>query len=139
MGTVCVHRNTLGTDHRALYYAAGLVAAAALLIEKKSRRAELALYLMPRAVDSLVATMAFKKMLPNVPHAELILFCAVSGGLMHLYENEPDTLASFLKGTIRRFVHRPSHLPIPHSASEAMMQVVTAEDDDADVGADAED
>ena len=123
MGTVCTHRNTVGKDHRALYYIAGLVAASALFIEKKSRRAELALYLMPRAVESLVATMAGKRMLPAVPHAELILFCVVSGGLMHLYENEPDTLAGFVKSTIRRFVHRPN-APLPHSASEAMMQVV---------------
>lgn len=57
MATVCAHRNAVGRDHRALYYAAGVVAASALFIEKKSRRAELALYLMPRAVDSLVATM----------------------------------------------------------------------------------
>ena len=123
MGTVCTHRNTVGKDHRALYYVAGLVAASALFIEKKSRRAELALYLMPRAVESLVATMTGKRMLPAVPHAELILFCVVSGGLMHLYENEPDTLAGFVKSTIRRFVHRPN-APLPHSASEAMMQVV---------------
>lgn len=58
MGAVCTHRNLVGRDHRAVYYAAGVVAASALFIEKKSRRAELALYLMPRAVDSLVATMA---------------------------------------------------------------------------------
>lgn len=140
MGTVCAHRNTVRRDHRALYYVAGLVAASALFVEKKSRRAELALYLMPRAVDSLVATLAGKRLLPPVPHAELILFCVVSGGLMHLYENEPDTLAGFLRGTIRRFVHRPN-APLPHSASEAMMQVVhedteeeeDEEDDDREV------
>jgi hypothetical protein len=70
-------------------------------------------------------------MLPAIPHAELILFCAVSGGLMHLYENEPDTLAGFLKGTIRRFVHRPN-APLPHSASLAMMQVVQEDDEEED-------
>lgn len=130
MGSICGWRRVFGGDHRAAYYAAGVVAAAALFIEKKSRRAELALYLMPRAVDSLVATMAGKKILPAVPHAELALLCVVSGGLMHLYENEPDTLAGFIRSTIRRFVHRPANVPLPHSTSEAMMQVLTEEEED---------
>lgn len=138
MGTVCVHRNVVGKDHRALYYLAGISAASSLFIEKKSRRAELALYLMPRALDSLVATLAGKRMLPAVPHAELLLFCAVSGGLMHLYENEPHTLAGFLKWTIRRFVHRPN-AQLPHSASEAMMQVVQEDTETDDDGGEGED
>ena len=74
---------------------------------------------------------AGKRMLPAIPHAELLLFCAVSGGLMHLYENEPDTLAGFLRSTIRRFVHRPN-APLPHSASEAMMQVVHEDEEEED-------
>ena len=64
-----------------------------------------------------------------MPHAELLLFCGVSAGLMHLYENEPDTLASFLRSTIRRFVHRPSG-PLPNSASEAMMQVLKEDEEE---------
>ena len=129
MGSVCAHRFVAGRDHRAVYYAAGLAAASSLFIEKKSRRAELALYLMPRAIDSLVSTMSGKRLLPAVPHAELLLFCGVSAGLMHLYENEPDTLASFLRSTIRRFVHRPSG-PLPNSASEAMMQVLKEDEEE---------
>jgi hypothetical protein len=46
---------------------------------------------------------------------------------MHLYENEPDTLAGFLRDTIRRFVHRPN-APLPKSASEAVLQA--CDDDD---------
>ena len=57
----------------------------------------------------------------------LALFVAVSAGLMHLYENEPDTLAGFLRDTIRRFVHRPN-APLPKSASEAVLQA--CDDDD---------
>jgi hypothetical protein len=127
MSTVCASRNAFARDHRALYYVAGVVAASALFVEKKSRRAELALYLMPRAVDAFVNTVNAKRLLPAVPHAELALFVAVSAGLMHLYENEPDTLAGFLRDTIRRFVHRPN-APLPKSASEAVLQA--CDDDD---------
>jgi len=133
MGTACLSRRIFQRDHRAMYYFAGIVAAQSLLLEKKSRRAELALYLMPRAFDSFASTVIDKKLLPRVPHAELALFCVTAGGLMHLYENEPDTLAGFMRSTIRRFVHRPN-APLPHSASEAMIQAVGDEDSDTDNG-----
>ena len=124
-----------GKEHRAAYYAAGIVAGSMLFIEKKSRRGELALYLLPRAADSLVATMAVKRLVPNVPHADLLLFALVSGGLMHYFENEPETLAGFLRSGIARFTRRPN-APPPRSASEAVFQVVAEETPQEDGGAD---
>jgi len=118
-----------GKEHRAAYYAAGLVAGSMVFIEKKSRRGELALYLLPRAADSFIATMAVKRILPNVPHADLALFALVSGGLMHYFENEPESLAGFLRTGIARFTVRPN-APPPRSASEAMFQVVTEDTPD---------
>ena len=43
----------LHRDHKLSYWLVGLVAASAILIERKSRRSELALYTLPRAADSL--------------------------------------------------------------------------------------
>ena len=126
-----------GKEHRAAYYAAGIVAGSMLFIEKKSRRGELALYLLPRAADSLVATMAVKRLVPNVPHADLLLFALVSGGLMHYFENEPETLAGFLRSGIARFTRRPN-APPPRSASESVFQVVAEETPQEDGGADDE-
>jgi hypothetical protein len=125
-----------GKEHRAAYYAAGIVAGSMLFIEKKSRRGELALYLLPRAADSLVATMAVKRLVPNVPHADLLLFALVSGGLMHYFENEPETLAGFLRSGIARFTRRPN-APPPRSASEAVFQVVAEETPEEDGGDEA--
>ena len=124
-----------GKEHRAAYYAAGIVAGSMLFIEKKSRRGELALYLLPRAADSLVATMAIKRLVPNVPHADLLLFALVSGGLMHYFENEPETLAGFLRSGIARFTRRPN-APPPRSASESVLQAVAEETPEGDAGAD---
>ena len=124
-----------GKEHRAAYYAAGIVAGSMLFIEKKSRRGELALYLLPRAADSLVATMAVKRLVPNVPHADLLLFALVSGGLMHYFENEPETLAGFLRSGIARFTRRPN-APPPRSASESVFQAVAEETPEEDGGAD---
>ena len=45
---------------------AGLCASVSLLIEKKSRRAELALYTMPRAADSLLLALTQRRWVPSL-------------------------------------------------------------------------
>jgi len=44
-------------DHKLSYWLTGLLAASTILIERKSRRSELALYTLPRAGDSLYEIM----------------------------------------------------------------------------------
>lgn len=44
----------------------GLLASGALLIEKKGRRAELALYTLPRAVDSLFLALTERRWVPSL-------------------------------------------------------------------------
>lgn len=62
---------------------AGLVASGSILIEKKSRRSELALYVMPRAVDAFVLALTKKRWVPSVKFGEVILFSLCMGGLMY--------------------------------------------------------
>lgn len=51
-GFVCIQREIVEflkwKDHRLIYYVAGLFSCSAVLIERKSRRSELALYAFPR-------------------------------------------------------------------------------------------
>ena len=61
----------------------GLVASGSILIEKKSRRSELALYVMPRAVDSFVLALTKRRWVPSVKFGEVILFSLCMGGLMY--------------------------------------------------------
>ena len=63
MSTVCLHRNSGLRDHRALYYLAGVVASGALLVEDEGRRTDLTLWIVPRAVDSLVLVLVHKGIL----------------------------------------------------------------------------
>lgn len=53
---------------------AGGVAALSVLLEKKARRGELALYVMPRAADSLWYILVNRHILPDVKNAEVHLF-----------------------------------------------------------------
>ena len=123
MSTVCLHRNSGVRDHRSLYYLAGIVASGALYVENESRRTDLTLWIVPRALDSLVLVLVQKGMLPHIPNFESYLFALVMSGVMSLYEQEPDVLESNLTRFIARFIEprgRPS-LGINRDASVSLM------------------
>lgn len=80
---VCVCACVCVCVHQPVQLVAGLVASGSILIEKKSRRSELALYVMPRAVDSFVLALTKKRCLPSIKFGEVILFSLCMGGLMY--------------------------------------------------------
>ena len=77
-----------------------------LLIEKKSRRLELALYCVPRAMFSLYLKANKRGLLPVVPHFETALFAFSSGLFLYFYEHEADvmkpTFVSFLNWLLKK-------------------------------------
>ncbi|XP_034898592.1 uncharacterized protein [Populus alba] len=103
-GVICLHRKVATRDHKLVYWIAGGISALSVLLEKKSRRAELALYVLPRAGDSLWYILVNRHLLPNIRNAEVALFCACMGGVMYYLEHEPDTMAPFLRVLIRRLL-----------------------------------
>ncbi|XP_041021537.1 uncharacterized protein LOC121262909 [Juglans microcarpa x Juglans regia] len=103
-GVICMHRKVASKDHKLVYWVAGGVAALSVLLEKKARRGELALYVLPRAGDSLWYILVNRHLLPNFRNAEVFLFCFCMGGIMYYLEHEPETMAPFLRGLIRRFL-----------------------------------
>ncbi|KAJ4845321.1 hypothetical protein Tsubulata_042071 [Turnera subulata] len=139
---ICLHRKVATVDHKFVYWIAGGMAALSVLLEKKSRRAELALYVLPRAGDSLWYILVNRHLLPNIRNAEcgyggfietvsgtcdekhglelnVALFCACMGGVMYYLEYEPDTMAPFLRGLIRRFLASRISNPGPPSTRTA--------------------
>jgi len=54
-----------------VYWLAGGLAALSVLLEKKSRRSELALYVLPRAGDSLWYILINRHLVPNIKNAEV--------------------------------------------------------------------
>ncbi|KAI3968415.1 hypothetical protein MKW92_017280 [Papaver armeniacum] len=103
-GVICLHRKVAVKDHKLVYWLAGGFAALSVLLEKKARRGELALYVLPRAGDSLWYILVNRHFLPDIKNAEVALFCLCMGGIMYYLEHEPDTMAPFLRGIIRRFL-----------------------------------
>lgn len=55
-----------------MYWVAGGIAALSVLLEKKARRSELALYVLPRAGDSLWYILVNRHLLPNIRNAEVL-------------------------------------------------------------------
>ncbi|KAL1294852.1 hypothetical protein HN51_055698 [Arachis hypogaea] len=114
---VCLYRKVASKDHKMLYWISGGIAALSVLLEKKERRRELALYVLPRAVDSLWYILVNRHLLPDIRNAEVFLFSLCMGGIMYYLEYEPETMAPFLRGLIHRFlasrISNPSPPPNP--------------------------
>lgn len=70
-GVICLHRKLASRDHKFVYWIAGGISALSVLLEKKARRSELALYVLPRAVDSLWYILVNRHLLPIVKNAEV--------------------------------------------------------------------
>ncbi|KAI4383037.1 hypothetical protein MLD38_008918 [Melastoma candidum] len=118
-GVICLHRKVASKDHKLVYWIAGGLSALSVLLEKKSRRSELALYVLPRAGDSLWYILVNRHLLPNIKNAEVAMFCACMGGIMYYLEHEPETMAPFLRGLIRRFLASTISNPGPLSSRSA--------------------
>ncbi|KAE9612122.1 putative transmembrane protein [Lupinus albus] len=116
---ICLHRKVASRDHKLVYWIAGGVAALSVLLEKKARRGELALYVLPRAVDSLWYISVNRHLLPDLRNAEVFLFSLCMGGIMYYLEHEPETMAPFLRGLIRRFLASRISNPSPPSNATA--------------------
>ncbi|KAK4385209.1 hypothetical protein Sango_2644900 [Sesamum angolense] len=128
-GVICLHRKVAVKDHKLVYWIAGGISALSVLLEKKARRGELALYVLPRAGDSLWYILVNRHLLPDIKNAEVALFCACMGGIMYYLEHEPDTMAPFLRGLIRRFLASRISNPGPSSnrtASYTYLQTLDA-------------
>ncbi|KAJ8622393.1 hypothetical protein MRB53_030922 [Persea americana] len=128
-GVICLHRKVASKDHKLLFWFAGGISALSVLLEKKARRAELALYVLPRAGDSLWYILVNRHFLPNIKNAEVALFCLCMGGIMYYLEHEPDTMAPFLRGLIRRFLASKISNPGPSSkrtASYSYLQTLSS-------------
>mmetsp|Transcript_12483 Transcript_12483/g.45513 ORF Transcript_12483/g.45513 Transcript_12483/m.45513 type:complete len:520 (+) Transcript_12483:191-1750(+) len=122
MCTVCVQRNTMKRDHKSLYYIAGMVAGLAIAVEKPSRRQELTLYVLPRALDSLYMLLRDRKLLAAVPYGEAFLFCACGGGLLAFWEREKHNVSPLVRSIVDHFwlLDKPVTKPLPETKDDGL-------------------
>lgn len=98
MASICAHRRLFpGGDSKYTYYVAGLLASLSLLIEEKSRRSELALYVLPRAMDSLFQTMRDRRWVGSLWQGETVLFSSAMAVLMFFHQREQAALGGLVR------------------------------------------
>ena len=97
-------------DSKFLYWFAGAVASLSILIERKSRRSELALYAFPRGADSLYMILYDHQLVFKVPQGEQLLFAISMAVIMFFYENDRKSLSPLVTKLMERFL--PEGLPM---------------------------
>lgn len=89
---------------RALWWVAGLLTSVSVLIEQKSRRAELGLYVLPRAADSLFRILRDKRYVKSLAHGEAILFALSVGTITYFHQNERDAVSPMMRRLLDRIL-----------------------------------
>jgi len=94
----------MGYDSRVSIAAAGLASGLSLLWEKKSRRAELALFVVPRSADIAWNTLKAKRIVTPIHNGEVYLFSLAMAVIMMMYQHESTTFKPmYLKVMTRMF------------------------------------
>ncbi|KAF9095878.1 hypothetical protein BGX23_012424 [Mortierella sp. AD031] len=88
----CLSRRILGRESNINYILNGLVAGVAVLIEAPGRQMELALYCLPRALETAWKLLLKRGLVRNIKNGDIALFSASMGVLMTLYQNEPSVI-----------------------------------------------
>ncbi|KAF9153520.1 hypothetical protein BG015_003255 [Linnemannia schmuckeri] len=90
--TPCVMRRIFKRERTFMYLLNGLLAGLAVLIEAPGRQMELALYCLPRALETTWKLMLKRGLVRNIPNGDIALFCASMGVMMTIYQNDPSVI-----------------------------------------------
>ncbi|KAJ3101565.1 hypothetical protein HK100_004519 [Physocladia obscura] len=99
MAGICAIRNLVRTkvlqrDHKVFYYILGAISSGlSILIERKDRRAELAMYVLPKGLQSLFLVLQRRKWVFHVRGSETVTCCLAMGVLMTFYQWEDKAVS----------------------------------------------
>ncbi|KAF9356513.1 hypothetical protein BGX26_005167 [Mortierella sp. AD094] len=109
---ICTHRNLLIAglplgNSKYLYWLFGLVCAGvSIMVEQESRRAELAMYVAPKAAESLYKILYDKKLVKGVKHWDVMMFSFAMSIIMSFYQKEQQVLSPFVTRLIYHVLGR---------------------------------
>ncbi|KAG0367204.1 hypothetical protein BC939DRAFT_434254 [Gamsiella multidivaricata] len=90
--TPCVTRRVFKSEVLFTYLFNGIISGLAVLIEAPGRQMELALYCLPRALETAWNLLLKRGLVRNVPYGDIALFSASMGVMMTLYQNDPSVI-----------------------------------------------
>ena len=82
----------LGTIDRKVIALAGFTCGTGLLWESHSRRTELALYFLPRVLESSWGWLKKRNIVSSIPYGEVLVFAFAMAVLMYCYQNEKKNI-----------------------------------------------
>jgi hypothetical protein len=100
----CFIRKTWGTDRPWQYYMTGILSGLMVLLEVPGRRLELAMYCLPRAIESFWNCGVKWNWWNHLPGGEGIYFCISTGLLMCLYQDDPESIHDGYRAIMTRIV-----------------------------------
>jgi hypothetical protein len=101
---VCVHRNLRLPDSKYNYYLFGILSGLTVLLESKHRRAELAMFVLPKAWDSLFSVLMKRRWMIRIPGFTYIMFGASMGTLMAFYATESEAISPLVLRFLKHFI-----------------------------------
>jgi hypothetical protein len=102
MAAICGYKHAISNhttgilDSKYIYYAGGLVSGCAIFVENTWKRHEFALYVLPRAADSLMLVLKNRGMVRTMERGEVLLFSLSWGALLYFFKNERETLSPWV-------------------------------------------
>ncbi|KAL0090897.1 hypothetical protein J3Q64DRAFT_1707611 [Phycomyces blakesleeanus] len=106
---VCVHRKLVdmgitSMNSKYFHFCYGFVCAyTSIFIEDKKRRSELALYVLPKAIQSLYLIAYQHRLIFKLKHFEVLMSSAAMAVIMSFYQDEPDVLSNFVRKIMVQF------------------------------------
>jgi hypothetical protein len=100
----CTFRNLFNADRTWMYMVNGMISGSMVLLEAPGRRLELALYVAPRALESLWKILEKYLYVRNVKNGEVLLFSFGTAVCMTLYNHDPESIDDNYRNIITRFV-----------------------------------
>jgi hypothetical protein len=118
MGVICLHRHLVTKDNKSIYFFAALPAGLSIFIQEKSKRSELALYVLPRALDSIYLSFQTRRLIPTIPHGEILLFALSMGALCCYRDFHPSAMSPLLLRLMNFFLPSRSQRTTKTSPNE---------------------
>ena len=90
---------------RASYYLGGFLSGLSLLIEAPRRRPELAMYVLPKGLESGWRVARGQGLVPNKTRYGVALLTAIGMGMvMSTYQNDPQHLSGLVRRVLYQFI-----------------------------------
>lgn len=84
----------------ALAFSVGL----SLIVEEPRRRAELAMYVLPRGLESAWSMMRGRGYVPFIPFGDVVLSASALSMVMATYQNDPEHLSGLVRRVLYQFI-----------------------------------